>query len=290
MVLWMLVACGNGWIDQDPGCGKDVYSWSDDLLGYILAGDGSGSFDFDPVDTPRKRISGVYHVQKGNFQYDTTYAGQYWKSSSSTSGFGTVFHNGNLDLLYETVTTDRLGVEATESTRMERQGCEVQWSTWPGEMDDTNVSAFSREGRFKSAQKFVWSSELDGYDYSGVILSDLSSTFVVSAQDGSSSSSTDYASDGTSSTDFNAPCIDADHVCEGFTNVKYNGDYHQEYAVGQGGTKVADFTWDYTYEGDGTGSAVFYDTKEVRCEYTVTADGKCTYTCDDKSKGSCTSG
>src|SRR4051812_11062603 len=96
--LLLLPGCSS-WIDQESGCGFAVYSWSDDLLAHILTGDGSGAFDYDPDDTPRNDIKGMYDPANGDYDWSESYANSYYIKHTDVSGFGTVYHNGNLDLL-----------------------------------------------------------------------------------------------------------------------------------------------------------------------------------------------
>lgn len=141
-------------------------------------------------------------------------------------------------------------------------------------------------GEFVDANTFQWSADTDESHLEGENRQDLTATSTYAANDGSAEATTDYDPAGTSHSDWSSDCYDS-YTCEGTTDTKYNGDFNQSYTVLDGKTKIADFSWDYSFDGSGTGKATFYDAKDVSCDYTLASDGKCTYTCDDKSKGSC---
>ena len=59
MLPTLLLACAT-WIDKEPACDKDIYTWSDDLMAHILAGDGSGAFDYNRLGGVENSVSRVY--------------------------------------------------------------------------------------------------------------------------------------------------------------------------------------------------------------------------------------
>jgi hypothetical protein len=287
MLFGLLMVGCTSWIDREPACGKDVYSWSDDLLSYLLTGDGSGEFDFDPEDVPRGQVAGAYKPKSGDFDYETTYTGEFYISSSETSGFGTVYHNGDLDLLYETLSTDRLDEEFTNSYRVERQACKMTISSWAGESDATEAGVFTQTGEYTDDSTFEWTYGDGTYSWSGANRRNQSSTVIVEANDGSYFSKRSYVPEGTASEEWEGPC-GGDYTCAGVTDTRFNGDVVQDYSAFDGNTKIADMHWEYDYGGGGTGTGTFYDgNSTIECSYEENSNGKCTYSCDDGSDGTC---
>lgn len=291
--MWLIILAGcSNWIDQSPACNLDVYEWSDDLLAHILTGDGSGSFDYDPVDIPRTRLNGVYKPLSGDFNWSAEFGGEYWIQSQKADGYGTAYHNGNLDLLYSIESTDRLGESSTTSYRVERTACKMTTSTWSGAVDGDMAGFFTMEGSYDSATSFHWTAEDDSYTYQGGLRQNLSRTSQVEAKDGSYSVFTSNSPQGTATSDWEQYCYadTTDYWCVGNTQQKFNGDIHQEYTItlGKDGATVADATWDYAYEGGGSGVSNNYQGNQtVVCTYEITTNDRCTYSCDDGSSGNC---
>lgn len=289
MLALLLIGC-TSWVDQTPACDLDVYGWSDDLLGHVLTGDGSGAFDYDPEDIPRQRVSGAYKPGSGNFSYTVGYSGEYWLQQEEVEGFGTVFHNGNLDLRYEVQRTDRLDEEWTTTYDVERTGCDVVVQTWAGAMDEEDPVVFIEEGRYEDALSYHWEAETDDADYAGGARINQSRTASAEAKDGSYTSFTSYSPDGTAAQDWEGDCYtdSGDYFCAGVTDTKFNGDVVQEYTVELDGDIVAEMVWEYFYEGGGTGDVTWIDGKnEVQCDYEIDEDDNCTLDCDDGTDGPC---
>ena len=127
MIIFVLSACdvfeesAGSWIDQPPSCDADPYAWSDDLVTYLSAGSGDGSFDLDPTDEPRSDIAGAYDPSAGEFAYDVRFADDYFIVAESVEdGVGTAWHNGDLDVEYVSKVEDKLGEKIGRASCRER--------------------------------------------------------------------------------------------------------------------------------------------------------------------------
>jgi hypothetical protein len=272
----------SSWIDQQPACEYDVYDWSDDLLAHVLTGDGSGAFDYDPADVPRKQLKGSYDPDDGDFDYETEYAGEYWIQSSETTGFGTVFHNGNLDLLFTTVARDILGVDLESTTRVQRNGCDMTIASWSG---DDSSTALVMDGSYEDDSAWTWFAEVDGYDMRGGLRQNLSRSTTIEAPDGSYYSFFNETPEGTGEGDFEGWYdIDGDAWGEGTNARRFDGSTTNEITFYDepGGSVVATYSDDFEY-GGANGSWTWDD---VTCTQ-VTQGDTCTISCDNGSEGSC---
>lgn len=248
-LAFALLAGCTSWIDQEADCEYLVYDWSDDLLGYILQGDGSGSFEFDPIDGPREEISGEYDPSNGDYEYDVSYD-DYWLDEAHVEGFGTVFHNGNLDLRHNISYKDVLGDTWSLVNRIQRNECEMRLATWADGAED---DAYTMVGSFEDDETFEWEVEVTDATYIGGWSDDLSEwTFY---DDGS------YRSESET---------DAE---EGETAYTYS------YASGQ---DTYEGSARFNADGSWVGSVAFGD--GTTCTYRADYGQDCTYTCDDGSE------
>jgi hypothetical protein len=283
MLALALIGC-NVWFDGAPTCEYDVYDWSDDVTAHILAGDGSGSFSYDPADDPRTRIDGDYDPSTGDFAWKASYDDDYWLSSARVEGYGTAYHNGNLDVLFETVTTDVLDQQSSTWTRMHRRGCQMSMSWWAdGAEDDALVAS----GAYEDDDAFQWVMDYAGYDWRGSWRRNQSRTEVIDADDGSYFVSTVTQADGLVLSDLEVDCYDG-YFCEGATELSFSGTELGEVEVfdGNGGDRVATVSWSFQYDGDGEQTIAYDGGDTVTCTYQVDGDD-CSYDCDDGSGGSC---
>lgn len=286
-LLPLLLALGLGgcssWIDQEPSCGLDVYEWSDDLLGYILAGPGDGTFDLDPVDTPRLAISGSYDYESGDFSWVTGYESGYWLRSSRTEGFGTAFHNGDLDIYLTETATDVLDAELVSATRVTRTGCSMTTESFS---DPDAAEGFVASGAYASATKYEWEAVYEPYTYTGTVESDLTSTLVITTDDDSYWQDGISHPDGTTDTDWRGECYDNGYECVATQLDRFDGGYEITIAITDNrGDFFADYSADYDYDGAGVVHWAFADGTD--CDLDVGADGSCVYTCSDGSDGDC---
>jgi len=285
LLLGSLLACtdypAENWVDSKPTCGEAVHEWSDDLLGYIAQGDGSGSFDFDPPDAARSSIKGAYDSATGDFSWVVNYDGDYFLDRQDAEGFGTVYHNGDLDLLWSVTTRDVLDRSSTTWERLVREGCDVTRTTWE---DGDEAESFRTEGSFEDDSTYAWNADVEGYDWRGTAWSDGSWRELIEAADNSYDYRTDGFEDGHEESSFNVACYDGLR-CAGTGDLAFDGITRQTFEVRDGADKIADVETEFAY--DGAGTQVVRYSGGPTCTYTLTADEACSYRCDDGDRGSC---
>jgi hypothetical protein len=281
MLALALLGC-NVWFDEAATCQYNVYDWSDDVTAHILRGSGDGTFSYDPDDDPRTGLEGWYDPASGDFAWDVSYDGDYYLESAEVEGYGTAYHNGDLDVLFETVVTDILDVETTTWTRAKREGCDMIVSTWADGAEDEAVVA---EGSYEDDDTYKWEIGYAGYEWRGSFRRNQSRTETIDADDGSYFVSTTYQADGVVESERETDCYDG-LFCVGTTEVRFGGTELGDIEVFDGDTSVATVTWEFQYDGDGTQTIDYVDGDTVTCDFEV--DGSdCTYSCDDGSDGSC---
>lgn len=282
LLLSLLAGCATGWIDQAPACEHDVYDWSDDLLGYVLTGDGSGAFDFDPVDTPRTRVHGVYEPTTGNFLWNTTFGEEYFLQKVVAEGYGTVYHNGDLDLLWTQVATDILGEEFSTVWRVNRLDCDLRVATWP---EDDETSALEKEGEYEDAESWAWAAEDELAEYHGTTRQNLAETFVSEAVDGSATVSITTKPTGIAESEWSQACgSNGVLLCEGTSLRRFDGGQEDTYSVFQEDDLVYDVVQNFGYDGDGTITWTTPEGDSLECTYDQDGDD-CKYECDDDTSG-----
>ena len=286
MVVLLLAACG-GWIDQSASCTARPYAWSDDLLAWILTGDGSGEFDFSPDDNYRDNISGSYDPSDGEFDWEIAYADGFYLTSATGAGFGTVYHSGDLDLEYDVDTTDVLGDTATTRYRGVRTGGEM--STWAWDPEGASDAAVEEQGTFE-ASEFAWTGNDDVANYAGNFNDALEVSSGYELDNGDYNQWRTFSPEGTThitwSGDGADGCVGKGLHCEGVQDVAFDGSNTYDQAVTEDGDAYADMHGEYGYDGDGKETQTFYAGEDVTCELSV-KDGDCTYTCDDGTDGAC---
>ncbi|MFN7145595.1 MAG: hypothetical protein ACK4YP_17600 [Myxococcota bacterium] len=275
-----LLGCAT-WIDQEPACDQDVYHWSDDLLAYVLTGDGSGEFSLDPADEPRTSVEGGYDPTDGEFSWTEDYDPGFYLETAEVDGFGTVFHNGNLDLLYTRSVRDMLDDVYDTVFRVQRTGCDMTIATWgaDGSVDD----AFVMEGSYKQSEVFEWEADFPGYAWRGSMRDTLLRTQQIEADDGSYWSFTTTKPSGESTEEWTGVC--GDYYCEGQSVRNFDGTRDESYEAYDGDELVATITGEFEY--DGSGEQVIAYVGGPECVFSYDADGDCSYECDDDTDGSC---
>lgn len=287
MLTLLLLGCG-GWFDQEPACNLDVYDWSDDLLSHVLQGKGDGVFDYNPSDLPRIRVWGSYKPSSGSYSYQVNYSTEFYLDSADYNGFGTVYHNGDLDLLEVERVVDMLGDEFAQYNRVERQGCNVTMISW--DIEDTSAeNAFTRTGTYTDDATFAWTAEDEDYAYSGTLHADLTRTTRTEAIEDGGFEETTYRSDGTGTELYEQiPCAGSGQTCTGTTELRYNGARHMVYTIYDGEDIYAEVSGDIAYDGAGELNAVFHDGDDtLACTFTYASDGDCVYECEDGDSGDC---
>lgn len=280
--LSLLVGCSS-WIDQEASCEYDVYEWSDDLLAHILAGDASGAFDYDPEDAPRNQVEGSYDPADGNYEWDEKYADEYYLKRTSVAGFGTAYHNGDLDILHTATVTDILEQVSSTVVRLRRDACDMTIETWPEEDPE---AVFVMQGSYENDESWAWSAESASYSYSGGMRANLSHSSRTEAKNGTYVSYATTKPAGTTDVEFSGTCGDDDSVtCDGTTRYRFDGGSESSYAMAVDGDPYADVVSDFSYAGAGTLTAAFAD-GDV-CVYEYTPGGECECSCEESGGCSC---
>jgi hypothetical protein len=290
MTFLLLVGCelfggsgaSGGWINQAPGCEIEPYAWSDDLVSYLLAGEGDGGFSFDPSDTPRSEIAGQYDVTSGEFAYEIAYDEDYFiVAAAVNSGFGTAWHNGDLDVEYSYSVEDKLGNKAEYGLRVERVGCrETRWSWNPDDDEPTYVELGGEYGE----DGFSWEQEAEDATYTGVLEPDGTQREEYEADDGSVEESYVTHPDGTRDREFRTES--KPYVYQGDALRHFDGNQDLSYEITQNGDKICSVEAEYQYDGDGDERWECGD-DSFDCEIDVDENGKCTYACDNGESGRC---
>jgi hypothetical protein len=281
MFALALLGC-NVWFDETPTCAYDVYEWSDDVTAHILTGDGSGSFSYDPDDDPRVEIRGSYDPSSGDFSWTESFGKDFYLDEVEVEGFGTAYHNGDVDVIFERAQTDMLDAVTREWRRVRRQGCDMAVASWADGAEDEAVTA---SGSYPDDDNFQWTIDYAGYDWRGSLRRSQARTEVIDADDGSYFVSTIWQADGVTSSELEVDCYDA-YFCVGTTERGFFGVERGDIDVLDGDDLLATITWELDYEGEGSQTIAYADGETVSCSYDV-SDGACTYECDDGSGGDC---
>ncbi|MDP2307850.1 MAG: hypothetical protein Q8P18_17625 [Pseudomonadota bacterium] len=282
LIALTLLGC-SAWIDQEPACDQDIYYWSDDLLAFVLTGDGSGDFEFDPEDTPRTEVAGSYDPDNGDSEWVAKYDADYYIRRTEAEGFGTVFHNGNLDLLFTETVTDMLGDVFETDYRVQRTGCDMTIASWDssGNVDD----AFVMAGSYSEDSVWSWEADFPGYSYTGSLRQNLNRTSLIEAEDGSYWAFTTAKPDGETTQDWTGDCGDG-LTCEGTSTRHFDGTLESSLTAFDGEDEYAESVGSFEYDGSGVETITYVG--GATCDFTYQADGDCEYECDDGEDGDCT--
>ena len=279
LVLMLSPGCAT-WLDQEPACTFNAYDWSDDLLANIMSGDGDGTFDLDPEDTPRSGVVGSYNVNTGDYDWSISYAKQYFLKAGEVAGYGTAYHNGNLDILQTSTFTDSLGDAYVVNERTLRKGCGMTTETWTA---DDQSDLVTQSGKYTSDSEYVWSGDIAGYTWTGSRHANLSHTETITADDGTYYSQQTTKPEGIVEGDLEYSDSGADYA--GTTLRRFDGGQEFTLTMSEGGQQSATIVGDYDYGGAGSETYTYPDGST--CTANVTSSGGCTYTCSDGSSGGC---
>ena len=259
ITIWLAAVVGCTWVTEPAACEYPVYDWSDDLLGYMELG-GGDAFSLDPVDAPRDRITGVYNFENGNFDHEVLYAADYWLTSTRSRGYGTVWHNGDLDLLYSSEVEDTEDEDWKTWTRLERSGCRVELTSWADGAED---AATTIVGRYTDADTLAFEWDTSGFSFERVQTSALDVTETGEEEGGNwSYESTFSAADGTTVSE--TETVTGDVVTTTEFEQAFDGDWDVRIDVQISGEDAYTVRCEAGYDGDGTRTV--RDGDEVVCE------------------------
>ncbi len=267
MLFAFILACGSGTVGGGHfgkmACEHEPWDWYNDPVQSLLEADKDGAFDFDPPGELVTRRSGRYDFDNGDLSWSVEYLSGYYGTGGSVAGYGTIFDDGDLDLVYLSSLTDVLGETSWSRVRTEREGCQETMKLWTVE-EGADVDTTPAD------DPFVWSIEIrsddevaasasqeDGgtlWSYTRVWTSDLRTVTRFSTDDGSAEGETILLDDGTGSgsQEFHDGDWDQyyqlDYALDGARRIRV-----EAYPAGSSSLyQECDYTVSYAGEGQGT--------------------------------------
>jgi len=290
--LTLLAATGcssNGaWLDRkEMSCAADPFDWFGGLSVYLDSGEVGESavtFNYAAPQGYIDRVAGQYNTSTGDYNYTITY-NNYFLQTDVVTGYGTVYHNGALDILETVERTNLAGTTSTWQVREERFVCDGVRQTYTA--PKVGQSEFIDETSYKlvSADKVSYSREDtdNGGFISGQYLSDLTHTYVLDYGDEWYSVGTELPN-GSRSDEFEA--IIGDQRYSGTIDYTSTGEQTQIYSVREVGSPAVLWRVNKELNRVGLGTAKFTYTGGDSCDVTYAASGDCEYSCSDGSSGS----
>jgi hypothetical protein len=290
--------------DEDLACEYDPHDWWENAFTSLRAADADGHFDYDPWGEVMTGRAGDYDAVTGDFAWSTAYHAEHPYVGTDVTGYGTIYANGDLDLVAKSVYNDVLGATWAEQTRTWREGC-AGWTR----RSELAVDAPADAEPDPWADTFTWDVTIvsdDQVDYHteleeeyGLYVSDSTSTPEIASQgtvdyaDGGYVSETTTLYDGTGGAtwaQYGAAFGDtADFI--GTDTYYLNGSIFKEYDVYEAGTSnvEAEIELLYLYDGSATGTYTgYYQGRTYTCEITITEGGEsCTMDCGSNGTYDC---
>jgi len=292
----------------DLVCPYDPHSWYDgdnatySLLEADFTGQ-KGSFDFDPSGKANSRRLGAYNLNSGDLEWVDAYQAAHFMDERKVAGYGTIYDNGNLDLLVKVTWTDILAQSWAELLRIERYRCEGNVTRYAFDPDWTIEQAPQ-----SSAHTEYWASEIKSdtkvtlygeYTDSGAkMVINRTCTEKTMQQDewdyadGAYVGSTTRRYDGTGESHWTqwGEAYNSSYDYIGDDENYFDGSTLQEYNAYYKNTDTLSHFWSllYLYDGSATGTYMEYNQAgnvSRTCDVTVAAT--CSGTCDDGSNLDC---
>lgn len=294
LILFMLLpGCGlfGGTLDRATACEHDVFGWWGGLTTYVDQGKADGDlirFDLDPPANWMVSAVGEYDTTTGDFSYEQGYVPRHLIAEWSAEGYGTVYSDGDVDLLTQVSWVDVLGQMFSYAERDERSGCRGTRTTWA-----EGGEAFARDYTIRSEDRVdyradqsttsggVWSEQ--GAEYSGGrSTSQIDYDYVT----GTYSADRETQPTGDWEEEFAQLGPDYDYI--GSRSGGVSGGVSESYEILEHGSGDALGRWSSTTGYDGSGSGTWSDYGSgAECALSFAVGGACTYSCDDGSSGSC---
>lgn len=303
----LLLACNPGGghdLGEDLACAYDPHSWWDNPFHSLLMADDDGHFDFDPVGDAVVRRVGDYDFSTGDFAYTSTYADQHPYVAVEGHGYGTIYDDGDLDLVVKNVFTDVLGATWADQVRTKRDGC--VGTVRNSELDvDAPVDAQPEPW----ADSLTWSVtiasdtqvdlHMETEEEYGLYVVDTTATPDVASQgtvdyaDGGYVAESTWLYDGTGTSTWAqygaAFGDDADFV--GADTFYFDGSTLRDYDAYAAGTQDVEAQIEllYLYDGSATGTYTgYYNGSPFTCDVTITEGGEsCTMDCGSNGTYDC---
>ncbi len=299
-LLVTLAACdkapGNDIGSEDLSCEYDPHDWFDNPFYSLLHADEDGGFDFDPFGDSVVDRSGSYGFETGDIEWVNTYADEHPYTVVSGEGYGTVYANGDLDLVTKSVYEDVLGDSWATQVRTAREGC-----SGTTRISDLDLDAPVDSEPDQWADVYDWQIEITGDDevtyhlemdeeygpylIDRVATPDLAYQGSFDYADGGYVGTTIYWYDGTgeSSWEQYGAKLEMDYDYIGADQTYMDGSRLTAYDIYTAGTSSlqAEVELLWLYDGSATGDYVTYQNgSAIECEVTITAGGEsCTMYC-----------
>lgn len=300
-LVLLLLACqpgksGGEEYFQDWSCEYEPWDWYGDPVQAVLEADEDGEFDYDPPGELQVGRVGAYDFEEGDLSWTTTYLDDYYGVQGEVEGYGTVFEDGDLDLLYRSVFVDVLGEESHGRVRVEREGCSETSRRWEiGAEDDLDATPEEdpREWQVEIVSDDQVESTLqfseDGEDWTWhtIATSELVTTTTFEAGSGDTWGEQVFQDDGTGTGTQTILGEDIDSLYQ--IEYRRDGSRRIVYASTLAGTDEPYGACDYelSYAGEGSGTCSYEiegDTWE--CDITITPES-CELDCGSNGTYDC---
>jgi hypothetical protein len=294
----------------DLVCPYDPHDWYDQhnatytMMNAGFSGD-RGGFDFDPVGKAATRRNGSYNLLNGNLAWEDWYDPGYWLESRTVEGYGTVYDNGNLDLLVKVSFTDKLAATWAELLRIERYRCEgsvtrydfePNWTVDTPPADNAYTEYWATEIR-SDTKVTMYGEYLSGNDKMVINRDCTEKTFMSDTFDfaeGGFVGTQVWKFDATGEREWDqwAGILGGSYDYHGNDEYFFDGSRTQYYGVYTKNTNDMVASWDMAYQYAGSGSGTYTEYNAAgnpsrTCDITVTANGDCTGTCDNGTSITC---
>lgn len=276
LALLTLLACspgktgGEAYFD-DWACEHEVWDWYADPVQAVLEADDDGEFSYDPPGDVVTDRTGAYDFESGDLSWVSSYVDGYYGVSGEVEGYGTIYADGDLDLLYRSVFTDVLDEVSHTRVRVERSGCSATTKTWDIEAED-DLATTPADEPFEWSLEIVsdtrversaaWQDGGEDWTAQGSTTSDLVSELSYGTTDGDVLVETVDYPDGTGTTyqevhetDYDA-FYTADEYLDGGRSI-----FSEAYDLS--GDKTQECAYDLSYAGVGAGECTFWTSQGV---------------------------
>jgi len=294
LLLLPLVACdpepGNDIGTEDLSCQYDPHDWWDNPFYSLLQADEDGGFDFDPYGDSIVGRAGSYDFGTGDYESANTYADEHPYVRVAGEGYGTVYANGDIDLVTKNVYEDVLGDSWATQVRSWREGCSGYTRISELDMDapvdsepDQWADVFDWQVEITGDDEVTYHVELEEeyglYVVDRVTTPDVAYTGTFDYADGGYVGTTTSWYDGTgqSSWEQYGDAFDSDYDYIGDDLTYMDGSRLTAYDVFAAGTTSieAEVELLWLYDGSATGTYVIHQNgSTVTCEVTITAGGE----------------
>lgn len=255
---------------DDMACDAEPWDWFADPVTYLMEADEDGEWDFDPPHDYVTGIEGRYDYEEGDIEWGLSFLDAYTTDSYDVEGYGTVFEDGDVDLLFKTVTEDVLGSVAASRSRLERDGCDATLKLWTIDAD-ADVDATPSEDAFVWTYDFESDDQVSatttdaGWSYVRTWRADL--TITTTGEGSGVSYETVSYGDGTSESWQESSDSDFDSRIEQSRALDGTADVLSQVWYAGTDTLYQQCEYQVTYAGDGDGSCVFNTEQgELECD------------------------